>query len=66
MPIRPSPVRYTCGRCSHHWIFAPLSDVLHQRPGVCPKCGHDKPADAQPLSGLQAVLHSWLFQQLRH
>ena len=62
MPIRPVPVRYTCGHCGHRWVFAPLSDVLHQRPGVCPQCKHDRPAETKPLSGPLAALQSWLFK----
>ena len=64
MPIRPTPVRNTCGRCNHRWVFAPLGDALLQQPGICPKCGHDSPSEKEPLSSPLAKAQNWLSKRL--
>ena len=64
MPIRPTPVRNTCGRCNHRWVFAPLGDALLQQPGICPKCGHDSPSEKELLANPLEKAQHWLSKRL--
>lgn len=62
MPIRPSPLRYTCPACGWSKTVAPQSDALGPGDfyGACPRCHHSplQTQSASPAAVLGDVLQS--------